>query len=72
MGIKLSDADIFQMMHDADEDNSGAIGLYCFLIFDFLPDGFIEGFMHDKTKTKTKKQKKDELATCHISLEESN
>ena len=58
MGIKLSDADIFQMMHDADEDNSGAIGLYCFLIFDFLPDGFIEGFMHDKTKTKTKKQKK--------------
>ena len=39
MHIKVSDADVFQMISEVDEDNSGSIGLYYSLILNFLRYG---------------------------------
>ena len=55
MHIKVTDADVFQMISEVDEDNSGAIGVYYSLIFIIsLPDGRGEclvpfcGFIQEK------------------------
>ena len=37
MHVKVTDADVFQMISEVDEDNSGAIGVYYSLIFNFCP-----------------------------------
>ena len=36
MQIKVTDADVFQMISEVDEDNSGAIGLYYSLTLIFF------------------------------------
>ena len=55
MHIKVTDADVFQMISDVDEDNSGAIGVYHSLIFNFCAMECLVpfcGFVHTRKKMK--------------------
>ena len=36
MHVKVTDADVFQMISEVDEDNSGAIGEHTFVLFSDL------------------------------------
>ena len=52
MHVKVTDADVFQMISEVDEDNSGSIGLYYSLILNFLRYGRAQ-FAHTHTLTHT-------------------
>ena len=66
MHIQVSDADVFQMISEVDEDNSGAIGSYDSLISSFCTSRV--SCVYSTTTTSRKPATTTKTATCQFVL----